>query len=1024
MSEPPAIEIREWGQPVRRRLVTYPIEVGRDCDGERLDDPEVSRRHLRLVPGPTALSVVDLGSSNGTTVNGAPLTGRQALRAGDVIRAGRSEIIVLYAPTGETAANEHDATHITAHLGPVPGAPPPPAGPRAPEPALVTLANRVLGIDPDGTADPFRAAAEMSSRLPRQVWVAARWASLFTFAAVVAALFTRPAGGLFALFGVIVPLLPAVFLVAPGLWRNVCPLAATNQLARTFGFTRGKDPPALLYSRGYLVAIVPFFGIAGSRLAGLDRNGTAAGAVLLAAAAAAFTGGVAFKGKSGWCSTICPLFPIQRAYGQTPYVTVPNQHCDPCVGCAKNCYDFRPGPAYQADLADVDRSWSAPRKLFAAALPGFVIGFFQLADEADTALAQRYAVLAVVVLVAVGSFFALEALSPLSPAMLTAGYAALAINAFYWFAGPVLASSVAEITGFDAPWLRWPIGAVVLAATILWLARTRVRELQFALLTGARTTPVTLIRRRDRTPEPATGTAGTVVFDPDGTEAHVPEGASILDAAERAGLHIEAGCRMGVCGADPVAVLDGMSCLSPPQRDEENTLRRLGLAENTRMACCARLATGSVVVSLTPEPGRRSDVPAGRYDRSIVSVVVVGNGIAGVTAADFVRRGHPDCEIHVVGREPHVLYNRMGISRLVYGRSAMQGLSLLPEQWYDDHGITAWLNTVATRIDVTEQRVVLGTGDVLPYDRLILAMGAASALPAIEGIDRPGSFVLHEAADALELRSYVQRNGCERAVVAGGGLLGLEAAYALAELGLRVTVLERGPRLLQRQIDPDCSRLVHDHFARARIEVCYGAEIARLTGRSAVTTAELADGTRLGCDVFLAAVGIRPHVDLARDAGIPVGRGVLVDDRMATAVPGVYAAGDVAEHRGKVFGLWPIAAEQAQVAAVNALGGSMSLAAASPAMILKGVGLGLFAAGRVEPEPGDEVIVRADPTVPSYRRLVVSDRRAVGAVVLGEHPADLAAAQAAVRDGTELPGSVLAALRSGDWSALQELTSR
>lgn len=1024
MSEPPAIEIREWGQPVRRRLLTYPIEVGRDCEGELLDDAEVSRRHLRLVPSPTALSVVDLGSRNGTTVNGAALAGRAALRAGDVVRIGRSEIIVLYGPSSASVDDEHDATHMTARLRLPSDVPPPPARPTPPAPTAVKIINRVLGIDPSGDTDAFPAFTEMSSRVPRAVWTAARLMSLAAFGAVIVALFVRPAGGLFALFGVVVPLLPAVFLVAPGVWRNVCPLAATNQIPRVLGFSLAKAPTNLLYARGYLIATALFFGVAGSRLAGLDRNGAAAGSVLLAAAVAAFAGGVVFKGKSGWCSTICPLFPIQRAYGQTPFVTVPNQHCNPCVGCAKNCYDFKPGAAYQADLADIDRSWSAPRKLFAAALPGFVIGFFHLAGEVDTSLPQRYGVLVTIVLVSVGSFFALEALSPLSSAMLTAGYAAIALNGFYWFAGPVLAASLDEITGITAPWLRWPISAVMLAATILWLARTRVRELQFAVLTGARTAPVALPRRRRPATQAASADAGTVRFEPGHTGVPAPDGTSILEAAERAALPIEAGCRMGVCGADPVAVLDGMSCLSAPQRDELNTLERLGFAENTRLACCARLGAGTVTVSLTPEPGHRTGASPGAYDRSIVSVVVIGNGIAGVTAADFVRRGHPDCEIHVVGREPHVLYNRMGISRLVHGRSAMQGLSLLPERWYDDHDITVWLNTVATRIDVTERSVTLGTGEVLPYDRLILAMGAASAVPPIDGIERHGSFVLRDAADALRIRSYVQQRRCDRAVVAGGGLLGLEAAYALTELGLRVTVLERGERLLQRQIDAGCSKLVHEHFVRAGIDVRYAAEVSRLVGDPAVTTVQLADGDRLPCDVFLAAVGIRPNVDLAREAGIPVRHGVLVDDRMRTRVPDVYAAGDVAEHAGRVFGLWPIATGQAQAAAVNALGGAMSVARETPAMILKGVGLGLFAVGQVEAADGDEVIVVADPGVPSYRRLVLSAGRAVGAVVLGVHPADQAAAHAAVRSGLDVPPDAVEALRAGDWSALHDVASR
>ncbi|WP_324193679.1 FAD-dependent oxidoreductase [Nocardia otitidiscaviarum] len=159
-------------------------------------------------------------------------------------------------------------------------------------------------------------------------------------------------------------------------------------------------------------------------------------------------------------------------------------------------------------------------------------------------------------------------------------------------------------------------------------------------------------------------------------------------------------------------------------------------------------------------------------------------------------------------------------------------------------------------------------------------------------------------------------------------------------------------------------------------------------------------------------------LELARRAGLPVARGVLVDDRMCTAAPGVYAAGDVAEHRGRVHGLWPIAAEQAEVAAVNALGGHRTLHAETPATILKGVGLELFTAGRVRPEPGDEVIVSDDPRRRSYRRLVVAHGRVVGATVLGHHPAEVAGVQRALRATEPLSSGALAAARVGDWAAL------
>jgi nitrite reductase (NADH) large subunit len=351
----------------------------------------------------------------------------------------------------------------------------------------------------------------------------------------------------------------------------------------------------------------------------------------------------------------------------------------------------------------------------------------------------------------------------------------------------------------------------------------------------------------------------------------------------------------------------------------------------------------------------------------------------------------------------------------------MQGLYLLPEQWYDEHQIVAWLNTVASRIDLESKRVFLATGDTLPYDRLILAMGSSSALPPVAGVGRPGSFVLRSAADAMLIRAYAQEHGCRDAVVAGGGLLGLEAAHSLHELGLRVTVLERGTRLLSRQIDEYCSELVDAHFARIGMQVLYRAEAESLTGEDRVDGVALKDGRVLRCDMFLAAVGIRPNAEIARQAGISVNRGVVVNDRMETSVPGVFAAGDVAEHDGRVLGLWPIAAKQGEAAAMNALGGNETLTAEVPATILKGVGLDLFSIGKFAAQAGDEIVVdeNPDPSAPSYRRLVISKGRVVGAVVLGNQPEVVASVTTAVKNRAEVRQAQLAELRRGDWEALK-----
>ena len=1019
MADPPLIEIREWSRPARRIPLGRPLLMGRECEGENLADDEVSRQHLRFVPSPIALSVVDLGSRNGTTVNGVPLTGRVTLAEGDVVRLGRTEIIVLRAPGASqpTPNADHDSTRIVS-LSSITPVPPPPMAPQPTRPLGLRLAERVLDVDPTGTRELFPAYTDLPAKVPRQVWRVIRVGSVLAYLAVIVTLFVRPAGGLFIFFRIIVPLWPVLFFVAPGVWRNICPLAAANQTPRVAGFSRAGTAPGWLARNGFLIATTLFLGIAGARIAGLDRNGPAMAIVLAVIIASAFTGGFLLKGKSGWCSSVCPLLPLQRAYGQTPYVTSPNSHCQPCVGCTKNCYDFKPRAAWQADMVEPDPKWSAPRMLFAAALPGFILGFFTVRSELAASTPEKYGVLVLFVLVSVGLFYAISAMTPLSSAMLTVGFAAVALNAYYWFSGPILTDSLAQITGIHAAWLRWPISVTIAALTLLWIARTRVSELQFAWTTGARKEPV-LLQSPKMPPAPsAENAAARVRFEAAGELVGADVGMSVLDIAEKGGQPIEAGCRMGVCGADPVAVLDGMNCLSEPSADELKTLKRLGLGKSSRMACCARIRSGEVTVSLTPERDTAAASGPVSYDRSIVSVVVIGNGIAGVTAADFIRRGHPDCEIHLIGSEPHALYNRMGISRLVYGRSAMQVLYLLPEQWYDEHRVTAWLNTVATGIHVRSRLVRLGTGDTLSYDRLILAMGSSAAVPEIDGLDRPGTFALREAGDAMRIRAYTQQHRARRAVVAGGGLLGLEAAYCLHELGLQVTVLERGARLLSKQIDPRCSELVAEHFARVGITVARKAETASVLGSPNVNAVALKDGRTLPCEVFLAATGIRPNVDLARDAGVPVGKGVLVDDRMQTRVPGVFAAGDVAEHGGKVLGLWPVATEQAEAAAVNALGGHQVVTVENPPTILKGVDLELFSIGRFEPEPGDEVAVTDRPAVPSYRRLVVSGGRAIGATVLGHHPADLAAAQSAVRDQVAVGPVSMAMLRSGNWSVL------
>ena len=839
---------------------------------------------------------------------------------------------------------------------------------------------------------------QIPSRLPVRWWHAIRAGSIVAALIVAALLLAAPDAGLFVLWTVVIPLLPLLFLTAPGIWRNLCPLAASNQTPRALDITKAITAPGWLKEYGYVIAFSLFIGFVVLRKVGLDDSGPLSALLLLGAMLAAFTGGMLLKGKSGWCSTICPLLPVQRIYGQTPLFMVANAHCQPCVGCVKNCYDFNPRAAYLADLNDADTYWSGYRKYFVGAFPGLIVGFFALS----------LGWMAVSVAISIAAFATLIAFWKTSAHTLTSLFGAVAFALFYWY----VADTLPEL-------LTWVARAAAIALAVTWFVRTQRMEKPFLERSAA---PAgTIVGAGARSLARRTAGAPEITFVPENKRVAPKPGQTLLEAAEAAGMPIEAGCRMGVCGADPVAIRSGIECTSPVNDDELATLDRLGYAPNTRMACCVKI-TGPVEISLTPDKAEGAGhgrVAGFNYDKGVGKVVVIGNGIAGVTAADHLRRRHPDVEIDLIAEEPHHLYNRMGISRLVYGRSAMQGLYLNPDAWYEERRITAWLNTRALAIDRRRRQVALGTGELLDYDRLILATGSSSFVPPIDGFGAPGTAVLRSADDAIGLRAFAQRPATRRAAIAGGGLLGLEAAYALHKIGLKTVVLERSDRLLRRQLDARAARILRAYLEGLGLEFEMEAEVEAVEANGRLRAVQLNDGRRLEAHILLVAAGIQPNVDLARDAGLRVKRGVLVDDHMRTDDPAVLAAGDVAEHEGQLHGLWPTAVAMAEVAADNAAGGQKTYTGIVPVTILKVVGIELTSIGAFEPTSADDIVIALeDEAGTKYRKLVISGGRIVGAILLG-YAREVAPVRAAITKNTDVRVH-LDALRAGRWEVLTE----
>ncbi len=370
-----------------------------------------------------------------------------------------------------------------------------------------------------------------------------------------------------------------------------------------------------------------------------------------------------------------------------------------------------------------------------------------------------------------------------------------------------------------------------------------------------------------------------------------------------------------------------------------------------------------------------------------MKVIIVGNGVAGIAAARTIRESRPEAEVQVeiYSAEDCHYYPKPQLIELLAGRIAIEQAFLYDERWYRERGIKVHLASLVEELDPARGEIKLRSGKRVGYDRLLLATGARPALPEVPGIDQEGVFALRTLADALRLKERAEASKSKRMIVLGGGLLGLEAASALASsTGTHPLVLERRGWPLSRQLDRQGGELLMRLLRRKGVEVVTEAECAAiLEGARGV---ELADGRLIEGDFILVAAGIEPNCALAREAGLKVNRGIIVDERLRTSAPEVHAAGDVAEFEGKVYGIIPAAIEQAKVAALNIVGEEASYRGTVPSNTLKVSGVDLFSAGEVNPQAqgeGYKELRLVDEARGIYKKMVFREGRLVGAILLG-----------------------------------------
>ncbi|MFO0795186.1 MAG: FAD-dependent oxidoreductase [Candidatus Brocadiaceae bacterium] len=364
--------------------------------------------------------------------------------------------------------------------------------------------------------------------------------------------------------------------------------------------------------------------------------------------------------------------------------------------------------------------------------------------------------------------------------------------------------------------------------------------------------------------------------------------------------------------------------------------------------------------------------------------IIIGNGVAGTEAAKNIRQRALLSEILIFTQDHYPFYSRPRIPELLAREVTVEKIFVYTTEWYHKNKIQLYLNCTVKHIDPKKQKITLTDGSAFSYDKLLLATGSNAALPPIDGINTArGVFTLRTVEDVMNISRSVA--GAKTFTLIGGGLLGLEAGNALRKLGFSVTVVEFFDRLLPRQLDGDGSVMLQKQMEGMGLKFILGAQSRAIQDEGSVRKLSLNDGRVIESDFILASAGIKPNTTLAGEAGISVNKGILVNDRMETNAPDIYAAGDVAEHKGRIYGIWPASQRQGVVAGINMSGGNENYSGTVPSTTLKVAGIHLTSIGDISAEDKTvEHLQLKDTDKNIYKKLFIKDGKIIGAIFLGD----------------------------------------
>ncbi|WMM24805.1 FAD-dependent oxidoreductase [Tissierella sp. MB52-C2] len=362
-------------------------------------------------------------------------------------------------------------------------------------------------------------------------------------------------------------------------------------------------------------------------------------------------------------------------------------------------------------------------------------------------------------------------------------------------------------------------------------------------------------------------------------------------------------------------------------------------------------------------------------------IIIIGNGIAAISAIKAIREVDMESEIHLFGEEVFYPYSRIRLSKGLLSTLQEDKILLQKREWYDDNNVNLYLGTKVVSIDIDKKVVRLFDDSLISYTKILIATGSNNMEPNIPGVDKNGVYSLRTLQNAWDIADSLKDS--KNILIIGGGIQGLEIAWILSQINKEVTIAHNHVRLMTKQLDSKASKILENNIRANNVQILFNCEISEILGNDKAEGFKTSDGKTYNCDTVIYSIGTSPNIELLKDTPIELNRGIVVDEKMETSVNGIFAAGDAAEYNDHIFGLWNVSIGQGKVAGYNITDKDTIYEHITPLTTLNAFDISLFSMGIVDESMATDIVLDEKIDSNIYNKVLINDGKIIGAIVVG-----------------------------------------